>query len=231
MRSYSVQNLVDRARRYADMQYTPFIENDPELLDYLNVAYAEYYDLLVATAETYFTQTANITLSTTVSEYDLPADFYKMTGVDYQLQQNQYFTLMPYMEPERNTFGATNNVQAGTVRIRYVPAPAIFADFTGTIDGQSGWEDYIPTHMAIQMLNKEESDTSALAGKLLRLEKRIQGMAQNRDQSFPAYTVDINRVNPYGFLQALRYRLISAGKISIISTQVIGFAAGGGFGY
>ncbi len=229
MRSYSVQSLVDRARRYADMEYTPFVTNDPELLDYLNVAYGEYYDLLVMTSEDYFTTVADITLLPNTTEYDLPDDFYKMTSMAYKIAENQFYTLRPYMEQERNNFGLVTSIQTGTIRMRYVPAPETFDDFTGTIDGQAGWEDYISTHMAIQMLNKEESDTAALERKLLRLEKRINAAAQVRDMGMPHYTTDIYKINPYAFVQALRYRLISAGQVSIISTQLIGWASGNGF--
>lgn len=229
MRTYSVQNLVDRARRYADMEYTPFVENDPELLDYLNVAYGEYYDLLVGTSEDYYTAVFDINLVPNTTEYALPEDFYKLTSMAYKIADNQFYTLRPYMEQERNNFGLVTSIQTGIVRMRYVPAPVEFADFTGTIDGQAGWEDYISTHMAIQMLNKEESDATALERKLVRLEKRINAMAQIRDQGQPAYTTDIYKINPYAFVQAMRYRLISANQISIISTQLIGWASGNGF--
>ncbi len=229
MRSYSVQSLVDRARRYADMEYTPFVENDPELLDYLNVAYAEFYDLLVMTSEDYYTAIADITLLPNITEYDLPADFYKMTSMAFKIAENQFYTLRPYMEAERNNFGLVTSIQTGIIRMRYVPAPEEFTDFTGSIDGQAGWEDYIPTHMAIQMLNKEESDTAALERKLVRLQKRIEAAAQIRDQGMPAYTTDIYKINPYAFVQAMRYRLISASQISVISTQLIGWASGNGF--
>lgn len=233
MRSVPISTLVARARRYADMEYTPFVNNDPELLDYLNVAYGEYYDLLVMTSETYYTSTFDVSLTTGQTIYDLPEDFYKLTSASYKIADNQYYTIRPYMEAEKNNFGMVTAVLSGMVQLRYVPLPEVFTDLEegSIVEDMTNWTDYISTHMAIQMLNKGQEDTAALERKLVRLEVRIKASAQNLDQGQPFYTTDIYRVNPYGFAQSLRYRIQSGGEISIISTSLLGWGTSYGFGY
>jgi hypothetical protein len=233
MRSVPISTLVARARRYADQEYTPFVSDDPELLDYLNVAYGEYYDLLVMTSETYYTKLFDISLTTGQTTYDLPEDFYKSTSLSYKIADNQYYTIRPYMEAEKNNFGMVTAVLSGTVQMRYVPLPEVFTslDDGNVIEDMTNWTDYISTHMAIQMLNKGQEDTAALERKLVRLEARIKGASQNIDQLMPFYTTDIYRVNPYGFAQSLRYRFISGDQVSIISTSLLGWGSSYGFGY
>lgn len=70
-----------------------------------------------------------------------------------------------------------------------------------TIDGVSGWEEYVVVDAALKAMGKEESDMSLLAQQKLMMVKRLQDMAANRDAGMPA-TVSDNRTsetwNPMG---------------------------------
>lgn len=59
-----------------------------------------------------------------------------------------------------------------------------------TIDGVSGWEEYIIIDAAMKAMGKEESDVSLLAQQKLAMIKRLQDMANNRDAGNPATVAD-----------------------------------------
>jgi hypothetical protein len=59
-----------------------------------------------------------------------------------------------------------------------------------TIDGVSGWEEYIIIDAAMKAMGKEESDVSLLAQQKMMMVKRLQDMASNRDAGNPATVAD-----------------------------------------
>jgi hypothetical protein len=65
-----------------------------------------------------------------------------------------------------------------------------WADST-TIDGVSGWEEYIIVDSALKGMGKEESDVSLLAQQKLAMIKRLQDMANNRDAGNGSTVADV----------------------------------------
>lgn len=59
-----------------------------------------------------------------------------------------------------------------------------------TIDGVSGWEEYIVIDAALKAMGKEESDVSLLAAQKLQMKQRLIDMAANRDAAAPATVMD-----------------------------------------
>lgn len=64
-----------------------------------------------------------------------------------------------------------------------------------TIDGISGWEEYVVIDAALKSMGKEESDVSVLAAQKLAMLKRLQDMAENRDAGSPATVVDVQETD------------------------------------
>lgn len=60
-----------------------------------------------------------------------------------------------------------------------------------TVDGVSGWEEYIVLDAALKAMGKEESDVSLLAAQKLMMKQRLIDMAANRDAANPATVVDV----------------------------------------
>lgn len=203
------------------MENSGFV-SDQELLDMISEAYAELYDLIVAAFQNYYITEGTLTLVAGTSSYALPADFYKMVSVDFQTGAGQYDTIFPYNELERNsTLSTSANIPAGTVRYRYIAAPTIFTDDEEEIDGVAGWESLLITDVAIMMLDKEESDTSALERRRMREERRIQQMAQNRDVTNPGRITDTTVYDNAFLSDAMRYRFYG-NNIEFISVQFVG---------
>ncbi len=208
------------ARQRADMTASQFV-TDAEFNSYINSSLAELYDLLVTNyGNDYFATTATITTVDGVERYPLPADFYKLLGVDLAIQGTAgtpsatYVSLRPFNMTERNRYttasvqtwvGVTNiryrlsanslwitpTPQAGqSLRLWYVPRVVALVTDADVADGISGWLEYVVVDAAIKALQKEESDVSVLLAQKAALVQRINGSAANRDAANPATVAD-----------------------------------------
>jgi hypothetical protein len=67
-----------------------------------------------------------------------------------------------------------------------------------TVDGISGWTEYIICDAAMKCMQKEESDVSVLMAEKQMLIKRIEAMAESRDVGSPARVSD-NMYSDFSF--------------------------------
>lgn len=221
MRQVTVDNIIARARIHADMKNSAFWTTEEALLMF-NESSTELYDELVGAYENYFQKMVTIPIGSGVNFYDLPADFYKMLGVDFKVSNDAYITLKPFMEAERNVTLTTNvTIPNGFIRFRYVPAPPVYTAYSDTVDGVAGWDRLLSLLLAIDMLDSEESDTTALRAKYARTLQRIRDMAAPRDAGMPARVVDVHRPNIQLIYGALRYRL-QGDQVEFINTEFLG---------
>lgn len=220
-RSVTLQSIATRARIHADMRASAFVD-DSEMLDLINEAYPELYDELVSAYENYYAVTATITIAPGTASYAMPADMYKLLAVDFQVANGSYVTLFPYTEGERNTAVNSNtSIPSGTIRLRYVPAPQIFTSLSQSVDGVSGWDRLLSLLVAIDMLDAEESDSSAQTRKYARTLDRVRSMSVVRDAGQPTRVVDMT-IGIYNSIYAnLRYRLYG-NNIEFINTEYLG---------
>lgn len=196
----------------ADLENSNFI-SESELNAYINASGAELYDILVTTYSDYYlsSTTSTITSGNTIS---LPADFYKLRGVDFQLSTSEWITISKYNFERRNDKnrdvvrtirgeptrqyrlqGSTINIEPedranGTYRIWYVP---VFTELTADgdlLDSVNFWHEYIVIDAAIKMGLKEETDVQALMMQKAAIHKRIQDAAAERDVGEPERIAD-----------------------------------------
>jgi hypothetical protein len=209
MSTTTLLQFKTRARDASDMGGSLFVSDD-ELTIYVNSSAQELYDLLVASFTDLYTVKSSSQTPTTTAALTLPADFYKLRGVDYQISSSEWVDVQQFSFQERNNnnslaLGSFNRMQDiryrltgssilltpenkalnNTFRMWYVPVMSELVDDTDTFDGINGWEQYIVIDAAIKMLNKEESDSSNLVLQKKQLKERIQAMAQNRDSANP----------------------------------------------
>ena len=198
-----------RAREASDQEGSLFV-SDSELTTYINSSAQELYDLLVSSFTDLYTTLSASQTPTVTAAITLPADFYKLRGVDYQISTSEWVDVQQFSFQERNNnnslaFGSFNRLTDvryrltgssilltpedkalnSTFRIWYVPVMSELVDDTDTFNGINGWEQYIVIDAAIKMLNKEESDSSNLVLQKKQLKERIETMAQNRDAANP----------------------------------------------
>jgi hypothetical protein len=127
---------------------------------------------------------------------------------------NQWMRLRPFNFAERNRYSPfgtqalyaysnlryrlngnklwfTPTPQSGlTIQVWYVPRLTQLSAIADTVDGISGWTEYIIIDAAIKCAQKEESDVSALMAQKMAIKQRIETMAGDRDAGSPATVAD-----------------------------------------
>ena len=219
-------DIRTQSQQRADMVNSGFLTTT-EWNQNLSSSYKELYDLLIQKfGNDYYVQTPfSITTDGVNDKFALPVDFYKLLGVDCSVSGStqSFITLKPFMFSERNRYAVPNfqsfygltNLRyrllgnnlfltplptAGQLlKVYYVQRPVDLLLDTDTMDGVSGWEEYVIVDGAIKALEKEESDVSILMAQKQALIKRIEEAAENRDAGSPQ-TVSDNQGNwgPFG---------------------------------
>ena len=199
--------VLDRSKQESDNVNSSFV-SDAEWAHYIGQSYGELYALVVqAFGNDYFVADPyDITTDGTNYLYDLPADFFKLLGVDLQVQgSQQWVTLRPFVFGERNNFAGPSPIpMAGqTVRLWYAPLPPTFDSNDDLPANLDMWSEYIVIDAAMKAMAKEESDVSVLAQRKAAITARINAEAENRDAGSSARIGDV-----YGSRsQGMRYSL------------------------
>jgi hypothetical protein len=216
--SITLVDLRLRSRQKADRENSNFIEDD-ELDFMINGSVAELHDLLVGSnSADYSIEEHPFTTVANTDSYVLPANFYKLKGVDAQITSDKWYSMRPFNFNERNrnndvTWGLINgpniryrllgdNIKfspapeaAYDIRLWYTPtAPKLVLD-TDTLKDLNFYADYVIVDVAIKYLQKEESDVSVLMQQKAELKRRIEIMANNRDEGQPESVSDIYAEN------------------------------------
>ena len=213
----TLADLRTRCRERSDMENSQFI-SPTELLSYINASYAELYDIMVSKFEDYYVTSSTFTIASGANTEALPTDFYKLRGVDYKIDNNNYVAARKFNFSKRNALN-NSTIYAGTgsreiqyrilgnnlhlepasnapgdYKIWYTPIYTPLASESDTVDGINGFEEYIVIDVAIKMLAKEESSTTHLEREKVAMLERIEIMAQNRDYDQPEQIADMDSV-------------------------------------
>lgn len=199
---YTLGEIRTQAQQRADMVNSDFV-TDSEWTNYINESYFELYDLLVSKFgdDYYIADPYTITTDGTNYLYSLPANFYKMAGVDVLLMgSNFYVPIKTFPFGDRTPNYYIGSVPSGgqQVRLWYVPRMVELVDDDDTVDGVSGWGEYIIIDVVIKALQKEETDTASFERQKEAMKQRIIDMAANRDAANPL-TVTDSQAQAYGW--------------------------------
>ena len=205
MATFTEADLRTRARRRADMENSTFV-TDAEIQDYLNSSISELHDFMVKSYEDYFVSEQTYSVPIATGGANLPDDFYKALGVDYN-SGGITSSLKAYSFSERNIYNTPyavidrlaepmykvegnkiklipNNSQSGTITLYYVPQATQFSSTVTEVENViPGFEEYVVVATAIRMLMKEESDFRALENERQQLSSRIIRAITPRDAS------------------------------------------------
>ena len=211
----SLSWLRSRVRQIADMENSKFV-SDSELLSIINDSAKKLYDILVNSNEDYNTIIVPFTISSGNTS-TLPADCYKVRGIDYQYS-GDWIPLKRFQFSERRNYNPRAHIidikyrlikdtiyvlpedrASGSYRLWYVPELPDLALDADTIDGKNGFEEYVILDSAIKCLMKEESDTGQLEQALNKALNRVTLMAQERDYGGPDKVADVRPYNNEDF--------------------------------
>ncbi len=179
--------------------------------------YLKYVDIPSATSGGIFQFATR-----TASSGGLATDVYQVRGVDAVYGSNYTVNLPRFNWEERNIYMAApefipycpiiayrviqdpvsqndaieiipNNSNGITnLRVWYYPNPKYMTLDTDSIDGRSGWEEWVVLDAAAKLLAKEESDTSQLERQAARIWARVMTVAQNRDAGQSKRITDVS---------------------------------------
>lgn len=216
-RNVLVSSLVTQIRQRADVESTQFV-TDAELISYINNSYCELYDAIVAKYNDYFLIQYQFSLVPGTELYNVPADFYKLMGLDQRADQDSWLTMRPVNFNERNRrFNAAYSLSfyptyryhlqgdqmrfspiptgSETLRLWYVPVPDQITIGTQTINGRSGWEEFIINDCSAKVKIKQELDPTLYYAEKNAQMARILKMAQNYDGGMAKRVTDIYTIN------------------------------------
>ena len=210
MTAVTLATLRTRARERADMPAAGFIPDSATGIDaFINEGVQRLHEKLCEAFSSNYTQ--NSSAFTVAGEtVALPADFYKLLGVDLNLSDGTKATLQRFERGMRNVYRnavCTHYELAGsnlrllptpangtTGTIWYLPIATVLSLVGDTINFPNGWERYVVLYAAIQMKLKQESDVRDLRYELEKMEAELQAIADRRDLASPAHAVDVDQV-------------------------------------
>lgn len=216
MTAVSLTTLRARVRERADMPIAGFVADSATSLDaWINEGVQQLHEKLIEAYGSDYKETSASYTTTGTDNVPLPADFFKLLGVDMNLAQG-VATLSAFNRAERNAFrNATvsyrslpcyklsgNNLRllpapaTGTTgTIWYAPVATLLVNAGDTVDFPNGWERYVVLYAAIQALMKEESSVHDLRIELASMEAKLQSIIENRDAGQPMHAADVDLVN------------------------------------
>ena len=223
-RSFTLSTLETRVRTLADQTSTTYT-SQAEVFRCISNAYAELYDILLDAQMGSFESTDTITAGTGgTHSYALHATYYGTIKVEFQDSSGCLHLLEPINVLETGRFaGISNATSVGYRRIgsnlrlyptpvtgetyihTYAPVPADLTTGSDSVDGVSGWEEYIVVDAAIQLMIREESNPDQLVQRKMQLLDRIEKKKANRHLGRSFRIADTRRQRP---LDAADWRTI-----------------------
>lgn len=210
------------AKDRANMEGSDFIA-DPIWDSFINASLAELHDLLVAVyADDYYLNEQDFTTTNGVKSYSLPADFYKVRGVD-ALLSGTWVNLHKYNWNKRNQdttdnqliFHALSNLRYRVMgsnlifsrlpdtntqcKLWYTPKSVVLVNDTDTFEDINGYLEYVIIDVAIKALVKEESEVRELMAQKQAMKSRLEAMAANRDANEPESVYDVYDQDDYSY--------------------------------
>lgn len=156
--------------------------------------------------------TQNIVAGT--KSYSLPADCWRVLRVDVKDSSDQFITMEPYAISEETALDYNNVVGVGQyrylvsgsnirmsplptysitngLRVLYNANPALLVDDTDTLDGVSGFENYIILECGIKANQRFATDDyQSLIVERSDMEKFIKSLANSKDTGNPSRVRD-----------------------------------------
>lgn len=213
----TLATLRTRARERADMPVAGFVPDSATGIDaWINEGVQRLHEKLCEAFASNYVQNSSafVVAGETVA---LPADFYRLLGVDLNLTDGTKATLQRFERGMRNVFrnsmvvpdSVTTHYELAGSNIRLLPTPAngmsgtiwyqpiatVLVLTTDTVNFPNGWERYVVLYTAIQMRMKQESDVNDLRFELEKMETELQVIADRRDLASPAHAVDVDAVD------------------------------------
>lgn len=223
MPTVTISNVITMVRQKADMENTTFV-TDAEILTKLNSAWQKLYGLIVGANKNYYLSSSSVAMVNGQAEYSLPADAWKILGMDYVRSSTDVYTMDAWSFGDRNklrtawftspkhyilkasTFQVipTPDTSSTSVTIYYVPEPVAITATNQTLAVPPYGQEWLACRAAISCLGKEESDTGLVGLELQEAERFLIENLPCRDNGNPERVHDVHTRNLDGIYGWLR---------------------------
>lgn len=187
-------------------RFTPAYLNDQ-----INIAWGELYEILSSVHQGYFDIESTLTTTANQDTVSLPADFWRLRGVDMQLDTTPTWVEMNQIGiTERNNYvGASRpaayRVASGgtrgtlklyptpdavyTMRVVYEPTKIVLAGDSDAIEDFNGWADYVVVAALLRLDEREQRPLNDRLQMLERCKRRVTEGATERRAAEPEYLI------------------------------------------
>lgn len=219
-RTSTLAELISQVRARTDQEVGNAVEDVAHLTPWINNGIAACFEDLTKANPDWYLITDTVQTTTGTLEYELPADFMLMRGVEYQIGQttiechefafaerNHVYGVHPALRGAPRYRVMRNGIAGDGARlvfrpdpdtreytIHYVPNPPRLEDpDNDSFDGIAGFEEYVIEFACIKVRNKMEEDPSPHERLLAYERTRIQGLAHQRDVSGTSHVARVRR--------------------------------------
>ncbi len=201
------------------MENSTFV-TDAELTRLINVHHYRLYNRLALAVPYYYSKDFPIVTVPGQIPYPLPPDF-RSAQVVYAVEQvDQFRPLRNLTDFQRNVYRAPAG--AYNVTLRYTPLATPLVGDLDTLDGFSGYDEFIVAAVARDMILKEEGDVGALIDEMNQLQAELMASLP-RDQGQPEYVTEVEYAIdwPYPYRQAVNAYQIRAGFLDLYAISPV----------
>lgn len=216
-RTVTLSAIRTRCKERADMENSNFI-SDAEWNRMIDQAHTDLWDELVLADPERYAAYQTLTGDGSTTDFACASDYYGTIRVDWRVDNSDgiYEEVPRVFGAEANRFNHSDSgVPSGwhpvyntstpttpmirilpppengdTLRHVYTVAPSTLSDDADTLDGVSGWEEYVVLKVVIRALNKEESNTAPHERDLAAMQVRLESMKEARSINQAGRVID-----------------------------------------
>jgi hypothetical protein len=205
--SYTLAQLRSEVRTRGDYENSS-VFTDAMLNGYINDGIAEVHDRLIQSGSDYVTLETTLVTTPNQATVSLPANFYKLFGLDQLVSPTIYRRVLRHMLADRNRNQVqtyrdfTYRIQGGNIVLMPVPTSAItlrmvYAPHATKLvldadvyDGINGYERLVIEKALLYCDQREERPLSDRMARIQQMEGQMLTASDGRDSAEPYYLTD-----------------------------------------
>lgn len=204
-RSFTLAQLRTKVQQRGSFENSADITSTI-LLDFINEAIAELWDLMIQRWQDYYITRTNLSVTANLDGITLPSDMYKLRKLEIvdSSSPSGYRRLRPHDLDAAHAFSPLSGdknyryrlentklylapipVTAETLRLFYIPCAGQLVLDSDTFDGVNGYEALVIALTLKRCYDRQDMPTGSIDAEIARLTQRIRVAADSRDADEP----------------------------------------------
>lgn len=216
--SVAVSSIITLIRDFDfDDDYFP----DAELIRRIDISHAAFHDLLIEIDDAHFLSTQSISVVSGTGSYSLASDFFRLKGVSYLDDNNEYRVMDRGSWDNRNDTYLLESPNPykwetvyeirggklylyptptwnGTVKVEYLKTAAALDESSDSFDSINLWHRWIVNDVCIELCDKDLRDPAGYVRRKMEAERRIRALGKI-DRNQPAQRQNVHRYTRRGY--------------------------------